>query len=98
MKLKKIEVLPLGINLSLIYLVIGLVMGILNAIMTKIPSLAENMSEQTVNMGFLLILIFPVVYLIVGFLSGIIIAFLYNLIAKYTGGISFELSEGKKKK
>ena len=37
--------------------------------------------------------LFPVFYAIAGFIGGIIAAAIYNLVAKWTGGIEFEVQE-----
>ena len=37
----------------------------------------------------------PITSTIAGFLSGLVSAFLYNLVVKMTGGIKFEESKGK---
>ena len=41
--------------------------------------------------GYLIFLAFPLTYAVVGFLSGLVGAFLYNFIAKRVGGVKFNL-------
>ena len=41
----------------------------------------------------LFMLLFPVLYLVFGFIFTVIAAWLYNVIAKWTGGIEFETEE-----
>jgi uncharacterized membrane protein YagU involved in acid resistance len=41
--------------------------------------------------GLLAIIIFPVLFAIIGFLMGIIVAFVYNVVAKRFGGIKLDL-------
>jgi hypothetical protein len=39
------------------------------------------------------LLLFPVIYGAVGFIGGVIAAALYNLVAKWTGGLEFEVTD-----
>jgi len=43
--------------------------------------------------GYLAIITYPIIYAILGFISGAIFAALYNLIAKWTGGIKMEFEQ-----
>jgi len=43
--------------------------------------------------GFSAIILSPIIYAIVGFISGAISAALYNLMAKWVGGIQIEMEE-----
>jgi hypothetical protein len=43
--------------------------------------------------GAFLAIFFPVLYAIAGFVGGIIAAALYNLVAKWTGGLEFEVRD-----
>jgi hypothetical protein len=43
--------------------------------------------------GVFFAILFPVFYGIVGFIGGIIVAAIYNLIAKWTGGLEFEVRD-----
>jgi len=47
------------------------------------------------GMGFLGIIVLPVLYSLAGFIFGAIGAWLYNLIAKWIGGIEVEFAEKK---
>ena len=40
-----------------------------------------------------LVFLFPILYLIVGYIGGAICSLIYNLLAKITGGFQFELKE-----
>jgi hypothetical protein len=44
-------------------------------------------------MGLVMILIIPIMYIFIGFIMGAIAALIYNLIAKFTGGIEMTLSD-----
>ena len=40
-----------------------------------------------------LVIFLPVIYAVLGFIGGVIAAFVYNLVAKWTGGIEFTTEE-----
>ena len=97
-RLKKIGVLSLAYTLAAIYLIIGLVIGILMRIGLSIPEIAARMGPDVIQLGNMVLLLFPVTYLLTGFISGIFISLLYNLISRRTGGVKIEISDSKKKK
>ena len=41
----------------------------------------------------LLLIFLPVIYAVMGFIGGVISAFVYNLVAKWTGGVEFTTQE-----
>ncbi len=43
--------------------------------------------------GILFIILIPIMYAVAGFIGGIITAAVYNLIAKWTGGIEFTVAD-----
>jgi hypothetical protein len=45
------------------------------------------------GIGFLAIIFFPVLYGFMGFVAGILSALIYNLVAKWVGGIEIELKD-----
>lgn len=103
-RLTKIKVLPLAYTLSLIYLVVGVLAVILYYVQTYIASFYpvlpnSNMAQMMASLpGYWAILIFPVSAFISGFISGIVVALIYNFVARYTGGIELEFAKGKFKK
>lgn len=101
MELKKISALSVA-KISLIFgILIGLFGGIVIAVSSKALS-AEEISAIPVAYQYLTgwkaILIMPLLYGIIYFLAGLIIPSLYNLIVRWTGGITFELNDSKRKK
>lgn len=76
----------------------GIVMGVLYGLMSLLivpfflvaallGSKAGSPSPAIFGVGFAIML--PVFYAVAGFIGGIIMAALYNLIAKWTGGFEF---------
>src|ERR1035437_270617 len=43
--------------------------------------------------GVFFAILFPVLYAVAGFIGGIIAAAIYNLVAKWTGGLEFEVRD-----
>ena len=64
-----------GVPLGLIILAVGVFSG----------------DEGSLATGLLSIFVLPIVYGVLAFVGGVIACFLYNVIAKYTGGIEIEL-------
>ncbi len=102
MELKKLDVLSVGKVSALFGVIFGLVAGvIMTLISVSISSMASAMGPLTtgmpidplmfVGLGALSIVIFPIIYAIYGFISGVITAFIYNIIAGKFGGIVVDL-------
>ncbi len=97
MTLKRIGVLSLGLMAGGIYASIGLIIGFFFTVLSLLGS-AMSMMDQgggEAAFGFLFgigaIVIFPILYGILGFIGGMLVALFYNLIAKFLGGVEIEL-------
>jgi hypothetical protein len=78
---------------ALFGIVFGLFYGILFAVMSAVVGLskvAPGMSSIEA-MGVLSIIIFPIMFAVMGFICGAIMALLYNIFAKTVGGVQVEL-------
>jgi hypothetical protein len=51
---------------------------------------ANAMSPQGFGFPGFMVLLFPVMYLVIGYVSVVIGCWVYNLLARFTGGIEFE--------
>ena len=81
-----------GILYAIGGLVVGLFMALLAAIMSAIdPMMSSDFTPFGWVFGGFAIIISPVFYGVLGFIGGIICAALYNLFAKWVGGIKVEL-------
>lgn len=93
--IEKIGVMSLAKIQALIGLIIGLFYGILLFIIEKIDPSAfaqENAASPT-PLGTMALFLGPVGGLVYGFLGGLLIAYLYNVLAKLIGGIKLEFKE-----
>jgi len=98
-RLKKIKILSLAYVLTLIYLILGIIVSIAQILIKLNPQIASAINPNILNITYWQIfLIYPVSYAVGGFITGIAIGFLYNLIAKKTGGVAFELIQDSKTK
>jgi hypothetical protein len=94
MRIKKINPLSLGYNLALIYLIFGILFSAFMLILRNNPNLIGVINPATLSLtNTQVFLLYPLGYAIGGFITGIVIGFIYNHIVKITGGISIELSK-----
>ena len=100
-RIKKINVLSLAYTLTLIYFVVGLFMSLLILFFKANQKFAYLIDPKLIGTEYYqIILIYPFGYAIGGFLSGVIVSFLYNLSSKFTKGIIVDLtihSDSKRK-
>ncbi len=93
MKLKRVGVFSWGLVSCIWYVGLGLIIGGFITLMTLL-GFAFNTGNETGMLGMLLgvgaILVAPLFLSIFGFFGGVITAFIYNLYAKWTGGIEME--------
>ena len=95
-KLKKIDVMSLAKNLTLIYLIVGVIMAIAIVAGLFFPEIVAEMDVNVINLGYWNLIVIPLTYAIGGFLTGIFGGLIYNMVAKKTGGIAVDLSDKKK--
>ena len=73
--------------------VLGILYGILGLIAAPFFLLAAFAGGEGAAAGIGLAVMLPIMYAVGGFVGGIISAALYNLVAKWTGGLEFEVSD-----
>jgi len=94
----------LGVFYAILGLVIGLMYGVMLLVMGAVGATAVGsggagsgapgpgqMMAIMGGMGLFMIILIPVMYGAMGFVGGLISAALYNLIAKFVGGIKVEV-------
>ncbi len=89
-KIRKVGVLSFTTVYTITMVVVGLMMGFLYAINDM--GISQD-DPQYLGFGFWGVIIFPFIFAIIGVICGSLIALLYNLIAKFQGGIELELEE-----
>jgi hypothetical protein len=84
-ELKSVGVLRLGLIMAVLYALAGLIEGlIMGPLMAMAPAGTRGFPAF---FGYGAIVFFPIVGAITGLIGGIIAGFLYNLVAKWTGGL-----------
>jgi hypothetical protein len=76
---------------SLIFVPFFLIFAGISSMMPKGPESAPMPAIMGMGVGF--IIIFPIIYAVMGFVTGAIGALIYNLVAKWIGGIEVEVEE-----
>ena len=95
---RRIGVLSLGKVMGSIYAMIGLIIGAIFTVVallgSVIGSIATDSGEPLLGIlfGVGAIIIFPLFYGLIAFLMGMLVAAIYNLAARFTGGLEVELA------
>jgi len=98
-RIKKIKILPLAYTVTLIYFILGLLLGIFLAIVRTNPSFSSYVGQDLVGLTLVqIVLLYPIAYSAGGFLIGVLVGYIYNQVSKVTGGISVQLVKDKKEK
>ena len=100
MVIKRVGVVSMGKLMGLLYAGIGLILGACFALFSLLGGgalLAAGGEEgamgggMMMGMGVAAILFFPIMYGIIGFIGGLLTAWLYNVAAKFAGGIEIDV-------
>jgi hypothetical protein len=99
-RLKRIAPLQLGVVagvfyalFSLIFIPFFLLMALAGAFAPKSDSGSDLAAGVGIVFGFFLLLLAPIMYGILGFIFGALGALVYNLVAKWTGGVEVEVED-----
>jgi hypothetical protein len=96
MKITKIGILSAAKIQGTILGLFGLCAGIIMTIISLIAStLMNSMGNNTAGLGIGIgiAIIIPIIYGAIGFISGAVGAFIYNLAAKWVGGLEIDLEK-----
>lgn len=94
-KIEKIGVSSAAKIYGLTLGILGFVIGIFYAILlTAFSGLLGNSFpiSGTSGIGIIMVIVFPILYGIIGFIIGALGAFIYNFVASKIGGLEIELS------
>ena len=95
-KIKKIGALSLGKILGIMYAIMGLIFGGLITIAAVLGNTffaQENSNVGAIIFGLGAIIFIPIIYGFLGFILGIISAWIFNKAAKWVGGLEIELQD-----
>ncbi|GIV20819.1 MAG: hypothetical protein KatS3mg023_2570 [Armatimonadota bacterium] len=82
--IKRLGWLSVGLVFGAMYVIFGLIAGVIFFILSLVNP------ENTAIGGLAALVLLPVLYGVLGFIGGILIAAVYNLIAPRLGGIRIE--------
>lgn len=82
--IKRFGWLSVGLVFGAMYVIIGLVGGVIFFLLSLVSP------QQTAFGGIAALILLPMLYGAIGFIGGIIVAALYNLVAPLVGGIRIE--------
>ncbi len=97
--LKRVDVLSCGKVMGMMYTAVGLIAGIFFALFASCAGALNPVGDQTVAglagmiFGVGAIVLMPILYGVLGFFGGMIMALMYNVTARLAGGIEFEVGE-----
>jgi hypothetical protein len=83
-RISHVSVLQQGIVCAVLYGLISLI---------AVPFIILGALFGHGGFGVIFAIFIPVIYAIAGFIAGVITAFLYNLVAKWTGGIELTFAD-----
>jgi hypothetical protein len=93
-RIKRIGPLQLGKMLALLYGIMGLIFAPIVLGMSALAAALPNQSHRPAvfawGTGFF-VLLMPILYAAMGFVFGLIGAVIYNLVARFVGGIEVEV-------
>jgi hypothetical protein len=91
-RIKRISPLQLGKMLGVLYGIMGLIFVpfflIMSAVATQMPA-EQRAGMMAFGAGFAIFM--PIIYGVMGFIFGALGALIYNLVAKWIGGIEVEV-------
>lgn len=91
---KRVGILSMAKLQAIIMAIMGLILGIFYTVFASLISKTNSAAEPALaKFGWIGIILFPIIYGILGFVVGAIGAWLYNLIAKGVGGIEMEFEK-----
>jgi len=94
--LTHVNPVKLGITLAVIYGIMALIFMIpMFVIMSVAGAATARPGAQALPAIFsgVFLIFLPIIYAVLGFIGGVIMAFIYNLVAKWTGGVEFTTQE-----
>lgn len=99
-RLKRIDPWSAARVLGALYAMVGVLVGLFAACFTmvgvgaqsEVAGFGASDAAALSGLGVFAILVFPVIYGIIGLIAGVVISSLYNIVAGWTGGFEIELS------
>ncbi len=92
-RIRRLGIAQMAKVMGALYFLIGILIA---ALMALFGSMMPNAGEEgTALFGGAFLVAMPVLYGLFGLLAGALIAWLYNIVAGFTGGVEMELDGGE---
>lgn len=93
MKMHKVGVLSLALNFAIYTGLLGLLFGVLFAGMS-LMGMGSGVEGAGIlaGAGVMAVVLFPLLYAVVGFIGGLIAALFFNIALRITGGLEMDLA------
>ena len=98
-ELKRLKVWPMSRIYAVLMAIMGFILGIFYFILGRVSSSLGISSQETelfIKFGAAAIIILPIIYGLLGLVLGALSAFLYNLVARWVGGIEIQFDNKKR--
>ncbi len=82
-----------AVIMAIIGLISGLIFAVAGASLATLGALVGGSTGMLLSLGMLAVVVWPIAFAIMGFIGGAIGAFLYNVVAKWTGGIELHFDK-----
>ena len=96
-RLTYVSPLSLGITLGILYAILALVIAVPLFLIMSLAGAAgaAHGGQQALPAIFsgVFLIFLPIIYGVIGFIGGLLAALVYNLSAKMTGGVEFQVQE-----
>ena len=98
-EIKRVDIMSCAKVSAALGAIVGFIAGLIVTIVSlAVGSMAAYIPDATATapwlmgmMGALSIIVMPILYAITGFVSGAIMAFLYNIVAEKIGGVEIDI-------
>ena len=90
MVLTHIEPISLAKVYAVVYGLMGLLIGLPAGCFFALVGSQVSDAGPLAGVGFAAVIIYPIMFAIMGFIGGLIFAFIYNLVAGWVGGVEVE--------
>ncbi|MEZ4737561.1 MAG: hypothetical protein R3E79_61580 [Caldilineaceae bacterium] len=97
MRIKRIRIFSAAKAFGFLYAIIGLIFGEIAALLSSqfqlnVPHLSDEIMGIPLHsaLGLVSLIVLPLIYGVIGLLSGALLAIIYNLTAGWFGGIEIE--------
>lgn len=91
-RIRRMDVMQMAKTLGALYFLLGFIIGVpVLFFMSSVANTRSGITGFGSGFGIGMIIAMPVIYGVIGFIGGALMAAVYNLVARWTGGIGIDL-------